>query len=130
VHTGEGLPEQASVHLDRAYGSNATRQLLAKPGLIGAISEKGKPASLKAGMRWVVKRTNSWQNAHKKLMWCTERRGRVIDFWIAFTNVIIVVRRLTREPGLALVGNPVPRADHDLLAEALSTFVILSLYNT
>jgi hypothetical protein len=32
----------------------------------------------------VVERTNSWQNAHKKLVWCTERTGRVIDFWIAF----------------------------------------------
>ena len=32
----------------------------------------------------MVERTNSWQNAHKKLVWCTERTGRVIDFWIAF----------------------------------------------
>jgi hypothetical protein len=40
---------------------------------------------------------NSWDNAHKKLVWCTERRGRVIGFWISFVNVIIVVRRLFRE---------------------------------
>ena len=26
--------------------------------------------------------------------WCTERRGRVIDFWIAFSEVVIVVRGL------------------------------------
>jgi hypothetical protein len=45
----------------------------------------------------VVKRTNSWQNAHKKLVWCTEWRGRVIDFWIAFSNVVITVGRLVRE---------------------------------
>jgi IS5 family transposase len=92
------LPEQASVHLDRAYDSNATRELLESRGLIGAISEKGKPAPLKAGMRWVVEHTNSWQAklAYKKLLWCTERRGEVIAFWIAFSNAIIVVRRLVR----------------------------------
>jgi transposase len=97
LHAVGGLPEQASVHFDRAYDSNVTRELLESRGLIGAISEKGKPAPLKTGMRWVVERTNSWHNAHKKLVWCTERRGRVIDFWIAFSNVIIVVRRLIRK---------------------------------
>ena len=37
------------------------------------------------------------QNAHKKLFWCTERVGRVIDFWVAFSEVVIIVRRLIRE---------------------------------
>jgi hypothetical protein len=36
-------------------------------------------------------------NAHKKLMWCTERVGKVIDFWVAFSEVVILVRRLVRE---------------------------------
>jgi hypothetical protein len=35
--------------------------------------------------------------AHKKLVWCTERCGRVIDFWVAFSDVVIIVRRLIRE---------------------------------
>ena len=91
------MPEQVSVHLDRGYDSEATRERLKDRGLIGAISEKGKQAPLQAGMQWVVERTNSWYNAHKKLVWCTERRGRVIDFWIAFSDVIIIVRRLIRE---------------------------------
>ena len=91
------LPEGANVHLDRAYDSKLTRRLLEERGLVGVISEKGKPAPLTAGLRWVVERTNSWHNAHKKLVWCTEREDRVIDFWIAFSNVIIVVRRLIRE---------------------------------
>jgi hypothetical protein len=91
------MPEQVSVHLDRGYDSEATRERLKDRGLIGAISEKGKQAPLQAGMRWVVERTNSWHNAHKKLVWCTERRGRVIDFWVAFSDVIIIVRRLIRE---------------------------------
>jgi hypothetical protein len=97
IHSVGELPEHSSVHLDRGYDSNLTRELLESRGLIGVISEKGKPAPLKAGMRWVVERTNSWHNAHKKLLWCTEREGRVIDFWIAFSNVVIVVRRLIRK---------------------------------
>jgi hypothetical protein len=30
------------------------------------------------------------QSAHKKLVWCTERVGRVIDFWVAFSDVVII----------------------------------------
>jgi hypothetical protein len=30
-------------------------------------------------------------------VWCTKRRGRVIDFWITFSEVIIVVRRIISE---------------------------------
>ena len=91
------LPEDASVHLDRAYDSKVTRGLLKDRGLVGMISEKGAPAPLQATKRWVVERTNSWSNAHKKLVWCTEREGRVIEFWIAFSNAIIIVGRLIRE---------------------------------
>ena len=92
-----GLPERASAHLDRGYDSNLTRERLEDRGLIGEISRKGKSAPLEATNRWVVERTNSWHNAHKKLMWCTEREGRVIDFWVAFSDVVIIVRRLIRE---------------------------------
>jgi hypothetical protein len=48
------------VHLDRAYDSTTTRRKLAARWLVGEISEKGKPAPLQAGKRWVVVRTNSW----------------------------------------------------------------------
>jgi hypothetical protein len=61
------------------------------------VSEKGRPAPLNATGRWVVERTNSWQNAHEKLVWCTERRGRVVDFWVALSEVVIIVERLVRE---------------------------------
>jgi transposase len=91
------LPDRASVHLDRAYDSATTRRELAARWLVGEISQKGKPAPMRAGLRWVVERTNSWHNAHKKLVWCTERCGRVIDFWVAFSDVVIIVRRLIRE---------------------------------
>ncbi len=50
-----------------------------------------------------------------------ETRGRVIDFWIAFSNVVIIVGRLIRQaPGLATAGRPDPPADRDLLAQALT----------
>jgi transposase len=91
------LPEWVSIHLDRGYDSKATRERLEERGLLAEISEKGKPAPLAATKRWVIERTNSWHNAHKKLVWCTERQGRVIDFWVAFSDVIIIVRRLIRE---------------------------------
>jgi hypothetical protein len=91
------VPGWVSVHLDRGYDSKATRRLLEDRGLVGVISEKGKPSPLGATKRWVIERTNSWSNAHKKLVWCTERRGRVIDFWVAFSNVLIIVGRLIRE---------------------------------
>jgi IS5 family transposase len=93
------LTEQMSVHLDRGYDSETTREKLRARSLIAEISRKGKPAPLAATRRWIVERTNSWQAklVHKKLVWCTERRERVIDFWIAFSNVIIIVRRLIRE---------------------------------
>ena len=45
----------------------------------------------------MAERTGAWHNAHKKLVWCTEKRGRVIDFWVALSEVVIIVRRLIRE---------------------------------
>jgi transposase len=91
------LPEGASVHLDRGYDSKKTRERLRELGLGWEISGKGKPAPYWATFRWVVERTGAWHNAHKKLVWCTERVGRVIDFWVAFSEVVIIVRRLIRE---------------------------------
>jgi IS5 family transposase len=85
------------VHLDRGYDSDATRERLEERGLLTEISRKGKPTPLAATKRWVVERTSSWHNAHKKLVWYTERRGRVVDFWVAFSEVVIIVRRLIRE---------------------------------
>ena len=100
-HTSESvgaLPDGASVHLDRGYDSELTRERLEDRGLLAEIPQKGNPAPLVATKRWVVQRTSSWHNAHKKkLAWCTERCGRVIDFWVAFSEVVIIVRRLIRE---------------------------------
>jgi hypothetical protein len=91
------LPDSARVYLDRGYDSDLTRKRLTERDLGCVISEKGKLYPLGTTNRWVVERTNSWQNAHKKLVWCTERRSTVIDFWIAFSNVIIIAGRLVRK---------------------------------
>lgn len=85
------------VHLDRGYDSGATRTRLATRGLTAEIAAMGKPAPVTAGQRWVVERTNAWTNAHKKLVWCTERRAAVVTFWIAFSAVLIIVGRLVRQ---------------------------------
>lgn len=86
-----------TIHLDRGYDSARTHERLLARGLHGEIAARGKPAPLPPGQRWVVERTNAWTNAHKKLVWCTERRGVVTAFWIAFSMVILIVSRLVRE---------------------------------
>ena len=58
------LPDSARVHLDRGYDSDLTRKRLTERDLGCVISEKGKPYPLGTTNRWVVERTNSWQNAH------------------------------------------------------------------
>ena len=65
--------------------------------LEGDIARRGLPAPITAGLRWVVERTTAWTNAHKKLVWCSERRAVVIAFWMALSAVIIIVGRLVRE---------------------------------
>lgn len=91
------LPAQSMVHLDRGYDSAVTRETLRCRGLLADISGKDQPAPLAATQRWVVERTNAWTNAYKTLVWCTERRGAVIAFRVAFARVIIIVRRLVRQ---------------------------------
>lgn len=93
----EPLPAPMTVHLDRGYDSDVTRERLTARGLQAAIAERGKPAPVTAGLRWVVERTNAWTNAHKKLVRCTERRARVIAFWLALSAVVVIVGRLVRQ---------------------------------
>jgi IS5 family transposase len=90
------LPANITVHLDRGYDSAKTRTELATRGLRAEIACKGAPAPIQAGQRWVVERTNALHNTHRKLMICTERRARVIHFWISLANAIIIVHRLIR----------------------------------
>jgi hypothetical protein len=92
-----GGPTFSQAMSTRLLAEPLTRERLEELGLRWEISGKGKPAPFWASRRWVVERTSSWHNAHKKLVWCTERIGKVIDFWVAFSDVVIIVRRLVRE---------------------------------
>ncbi len=86
-----------TVHLDRGYDSGSTRTLLADRGLAAEIAARGQPSPVTAGRRWVLARTHAWTNAHKKLVWRTERRAAVVAFWLTCSAVIIIVGRLVRE---------------------------------
>jgi transposase len=98
MHPDHSMPPgEMTVHLDRGYDSAKTRAALTQRHLTGCIAKRGQPAPLMASSRWVVERTNSWQNAFKKLVWCTERQARVIAFYHALANAVIVLRRLIRE---------------------------------
>jgi transposase len=103
------LPDAVTVHLDAGYDSTKTRTELADRGLCAVIATKGRPAPIQVGQRWVVERTNAWHNAHRKLLVCTERRARVIDFWIALANAIITTRRLLRAAWTMYRWNTRPR---------------------
>jgi hypothetical protein len=87
-------PAGTTVHLDRGYDSDVTRTLLAHLALTGAIARKGIAAPLQVGKRWVVERTQSWMNGYGKLRRCTERTGRVVDFYLFQAAAFVVVRCL------------------------------------
>jgi hypothetical protein len=55
------------VHLDRGYDNQAVRDDLAARGLHERIAERGKPAPIQAGHRWVIERTHAWMNNYGKL---------------------------------------------------------------
>jgi transposase len=90
------LPAQPVVHLDAGYDYQPCRQVLAKRGLVGQIATRGIPAPIQAGRRWVIERTHAWGNQYGKLRWCTERRRRVVEFWLALASAAIVCGRLVR----------------------------------
>ena len=97
------MPERAKVHPDRGYDSRVTRERLGERGLLAEVSQKGRPATLAAALRWVG------SGAYQLLVAQRPQRGSgvvvygaasgagEIDFWVAFSEVIIIVRRLIRE---------------------------------
>jgi hypothetical protein len=99
------MPEGPTVHLDAAYDSGPTRELLTEFGFDGDIARKGIPAPIQAGGRWVVERTNSWMNGYGKLRRCTDRNADIVDFFLYLAAALVVVRRLIQRP------QPLPLAD-------------------
>lgn len=94
------LPDDATVHLDRAYDGDPTRALLDALGFDGDIARKGVPAPVQAGSRWVVERTHSWMNGYGKLRRCTEQRAAVIDFYLFLAAALVVLRQLIQRARL------------------------------
>ena len=88
------LPDEPTVHLDRAYDGRPTRALLDALGFDGAIARKGVLAPVQAGARWVVERTHSWMNGYGKLRRCTEQRQSVVDFYLFLAAALVVIRQL------------------------------------
>ncbi len=88
------MPEQVRAHLDAAYDNGPTRELLDEFGFDAEISRKGVPAPIQVGKRWVVERTNSWMNGYGKLRRCTERDGKIVDFYLYLAAALLTVRRL------------------------------------
>ena len=91
------LPSDITAHLDRGYAGAPTHALLAALDLTGAVARQGVPAPLQIGKRWPVERTQSWMNGYGKLRRCTERNGRVVDFYLFLAAAFVVARCLIRE---------------------------------
>jgi hypothetical protein len=88
------MPRHLTVHLDAAYDSTLTRDLLTGLGYDDAIARKGVPAPVQAGSRWVIERTNSWMNGYGKLRRCTERDEKIVDFYLYLAAALVTIRRL------------------------------------
>jgi len=91
------LPEQATVHLDTAYGSVKGVRTAAEHGLRAEVAVKGIAAPIQSTKRWPVERTNAWGNQFFKIARCTERRTEVINAYISLMHAIITLRRLIRQ---------------------------------
>ena len=91
------LAPAITIHLDRGYGGAPTRRLLDDLGITGVIAQKGIPAPLQVGSRWVVERTQSWMNGFGKLRRCTEKVGVVVDFYLFLAAALTTTRRLINE---------------------------------
>lgn len=90
------MPEGISVNLDRGYDSATSRALLTELGFTAKIARKGIPAPIQAGKRWVVERTHSWMNGYGKLRRCTEKDGKVVDFYLHLAAALVTLRMLIR----------------------------------
>ena len=66
------------LHADKAYDARKCRAVLGRRGIKSRIARKGKESSEKLGRhRWVVERTLSWLNRHRRLKVRYERRADV-----------------------------------------------------
>ena len=76
------LPRVSIVHFYRGYDVKPTRTLLDVPCRGGAIALRGVPAPIRAGQRWVVKRTQPWLNGCSTLRRCMEKSATAVDVFL------------------------------------------------
>jgi hypothetical protein len=94
---GPHWPPDVTVQLDAGYDSHVTRTLLDGLGLHGEIARKGVPAPVQVGKHWVAERTHAWMNGYGKLRRCTDRDGKIVDFFLYRAAAFVTVRALIRE---------------------------------
>jgi hypothetical protein len=94
---GAHWPSQVTTHLDAGYDSAVTRELLDELGLHGEIARKGVAAPVQAGKRWVCERAHAWMNGYGKLRRCTDRDGKIVDFYLYLAATFVTIRALIRE---------------------------------
>lgn len=78
-------------------------------GWIGEIPQKGVPAPIQAGKRWMVERSHAWMNGFGKLRRCTEKRSRTVDFYLRLSTMIVTLRIFIRRAIPVPLGRPTHR---------------------
>ncbi|GGJ64533.1 transposase [Streptomyces brasiliensis] len=91
------LPDTVNVNLDQGYDNNKSRALIAELGFTSDIARKGAPAPIRASRRWPIERTHAWMNDYGKLRRCTERSGKVVDFYLCLAAALVTLRMLIRQ---------------------------------
>ena len=56
----------------------------------------------------MVERTNSWMNGYGKTRRCTERDGKIVDFYLYLAAALLTVRRLIQRDRNSTGGTPDP----------------------
>lgn len=98
AHTGTcHWPDHITVHLDAAYYSNVTHQLLDQLHLHPNINPYGHTIPLQHTKRWPCERTHSWMNGYGKLRRCTDKNAAIIDFYLYLAAAFVTVRALIRQ---------------------------------
>jgi transposase len=90
----EPLDYRPVVHLDAGYNYQPCRDTLARHELLAAIAQRGVPAPIQNGKRWVVERTHAWLNAFGRIRRCTERRKNAVEFYLTLACILVTVRNL------------------------------------
>lgn len=95
------LAEIETLHLDRGYDSNVTRQRLTAAGVSDAVIQRRgtkvpgvKKQPVRLGLRWIVEATNSWWSNYGQLRRNTDRRARHRHAALSLATVILMTTRL------------------------------------